>query len=219
MPFKQKPLAAALCLLALPLSPVSAQEDERSTEAIVVTANRQPTRSNDLLSDVSVIERKEIEAAGPNASITDLLARQPGLEIKTDGGPGANSAVYIRGSNVGHTLVLVDGLRVGSATLGAGNWSYLPLQQVERIEILRGAASSLYGSDAIGGVQSMIGGKVGAYVKLAEAARQEAYDDLIAHAQEIGANAILAMRYDANEIMPGVTEVLAYGTAVVVEPV
>ncbi|KAK0340068.1 hypothetical protein LTR94_031990, partial [Friedmanniomyces endolithicus] len=51
------------------------------------------------------------------------------------------------------------------------------------------------------------------------AARQEAYDDLIAHAQEIGANAILAMRYDANEIMPGVTEVLAYGTAVVVEPV
>ncbi len=73
-------------------------------------------------------------------------------------------------------------------------------------------------SDAIGGVQSMIGGKVGTYVKLAEAARQEAYDDLIAHARERGANAILAMRYDANEIMPGVTEVLAYGTAVVVEP-
>ncbi|MET4683497.1 YbjQ family protein [Brevundimonas faecalis] len=73
-------------------------------------------------------------------------------------------------------------------------------------------------SDAIGGVQSMIGGKVGAYVKLAEAARQEAFDDLIVHAREQGANAILAMRYDANEIMPGVTEVLAYGTAVVVEP-
>lgn len=73
-------------------------------------------------------------------------------------------------------------------------------------------------SDAIGGVQSMIGGRVGAYVKLAEAARQEAYDELVAHAREMGANAILAMRYDANEIMPGVTEVLAYGTAVVVEP-
>ena len=73
-------------------------------------------------------------------------------------------------------------------------------------------------SDAIGGVQSMIGGRVGAYVKLAEAARQEAYDELVAHARDIGANAILAMRYDANEIMPGVTEVLAYGTAVVVEP-
>ena len=73
-------------------------------------------------------------------------------------------------------------------------------------------------SDAIGGVQSMLGGRVGAYVKLAEAARQEAYDDLVEHARAIGANAILAMRYDANEIMPGITEVLAYGTAVVVEP-
>lgn len=73
-------------------------------------------------------------------------------------------------------------------------------------------------SDAIGGVQSMIGGRVGAYVKLAEAARQEAYDELVAHARDMGGNAILAMRYDANEIMPGVTEVLAYGTAVVVEP-
>ncbi|WP_313002515.1 YbjQ family protein [Brevundimonas sp.] len=74
-------------------------------------------------------------------------------------------------------------------------------------------------SDALGGVQSMLGGRVGVYVKLAETARQEAYDELTAHARELGANAVLAMRYDANEIMPGVTEVLAYGTAVVVEPV
>ena len=73
-------------------------------------------------------------------------------------------------------------------------------------------------SDVVGGVQSMIGGRVGAYVKLAEAARQEAYEDLVDHARAAGANAILAMRYDANEIMPGITEVLAYGTAVVVEP-
>lgn len=73
-------------------------------------------------------------------------------------------------------------------------------------------------SDAIGGVQSMLGGRVGAYVKLAEAARQEAYVELVAHAEAVGANAILAMRYDATEIMPGVTEVLAYGSAAVVEP-
>ena len=73
-------------------------------------------------------------------------------------------------------------------------------------------------SDVVGGVQSMIGGRVGAYVKLAEAARQEAYDDLVEHARAMGANAILAMRYDANEIMPGITEVPAYGTAVVVKP-
>ena len=73
-------------------------------------------------------------------------------------------------------------------------------------------------SDAIGGLQSMIGGRVGAYVKLAEAARAEAYDELVQHAQAMGANAVIAMRYEANEIMEGVTEVLAYGTAVVVEP-
>ncbi len=73
-------------------------------------------------------------------------------------------------------------------------------------------------SDAIGGLQSMLGGRVGAYVKLAEASRAEAYEELVAHAQAMGANAVIAMRYEANEIMEGVTEVLAYGTAVVVEP-
>lgn len=73
-------------------------------------------------------------------------------------------------------------------------------------------------SDALGGLQSMLGGRVGAYVKLAEASRAEAYDDLVAHARDMGANAVIAMRYEANEIMDGVTEVLAYGTAVVAEP-
>ena len=73
-------------------------------------------------------------------------------------------------------------------------------------------------SDMVGGLQSMLGGRVGAYVKLAESARQEAFEELVAHARDAGANGVLAMRYDANEIMPGVTEVLAYGTAVVIEP-
>jgi uncharacterized protein YbjQ (UPF0145 family) len=74
-------------------------------------------------------------------------------------------------------------------------------------------------SDAIGGLQSMMGGRVGAYVKLAETSRAEAYDELVQHAQGMGANAVIAMRYEANEIMEGVTEVLAYGTAVVIEPI
>jgi uncharacterized protein YbjQ (UPF0145 family) len=69
-----------------------------------------------------------------------------------------------------------------------------------------------------GSIQSIFGGKLSIYVNLAEAARKEAYDLLVAHATEMGANAILAMRYDANEIMEGITEVLAYGTAVKVEP-
>jgi len=70
-----------------------------------------------------------------------------------------------------------------------------------------------------GSIQSIFGGKLSIYVTLAEAARKEAYDLLVAHATEMGANAILAMRYDANEIMEGITEVLAYGTAVKVEPI
>ncbi len=70
-----------------------------------------------------------------------------------------------------------------------------------------------------GSIQAIFGGKLSVYVTLAENARQEAYDLMVAHAAELGANAIIAMRYDANEIMDGVTEVLAYGTAVRVEPV
>lgn len=92
---------------------------------------------------------------------------------------------------------------------------------VRHIGVVRGITvrSRNVVSDAIGGVQSMLGGRVGAYVKLAEVGRQEAFEHLVEHAKAAGANAILAMRYDATEIMPGVTEVLAYGTAVVVEEV
>ena len=68
-----------------------------------------------------------------------------------------------------------------------------------------------------GAIQSIFGGNISVYTNLAETARQEAFDLLVRHAQEQGANAIVAMRYDANEIMDGITEVLAYGTAVVVE--
>ena len=70
-----------------------------------------------------------------------------------------------------------------------------------------------------GGIQSLFGGKLSVFVTLAETARQEALDHMTEHATEHGANAIIAMRYDANEIMDGITEVLAYGTAVVVEPI
>ncbi|WGJ14448.1 YbjQ family protein [Methylocapsa sp. D3K7] len=70
----------------------------------------------------------------------------------------------------------------------------------------------------VGGIQSMFGGQIGAYVELAETARQEAFDHMCAHATQGGANAVVGMRYDANDIMDGITEVLAYGTAVWVEP-
>jgi uncharacterized protein YbjQ (UPF0145 family) len=72
-------------------------------------------------------------------------------------------------------------------------------------------------SDVVGGLQSMLGGRVETYVKLAEASRAEALQEMVEHARSMGANAVIGMRYEANEIMEGVTEVLAYGTAVVVE--
>ncbi len=90
---------------------------------------------------------------------------------------------------------------------------------VRHIGIVRGItvrSRSALGNLA-GGIQSLFGGKLTMFVSLAETARQEAYDHLVQHAAESGANAVIAMRYDANEIMEGITEVLAYGTAVVVE--
>jgi uncharacterized protein YbjQ (UPF0145 family) len=92
---------------------------------------------------------------------------------------------------------------------------------VKHLGVVRGItvrSRSLVGNFA-GGLQSLFGGRLSVYVELCENAREEAYHLLIQHAQAIGANAIVAMRYDANEVMQGITEVLAYGTAVVVEKI
>ena len=119
--------------------------------SIVVTANRVPQAQDKLLSDVTLIEREEIERAGAG-TLTDLLRLQPGVQINTNGGAGTASSVYLRGTNADHMVVLVDGLRINSATLGTTSFENIPLAQIDRIEILRGPASSLYGADAIGGV-------------------------------------------------------------------
>ncbi|MDH7794402.1 MULTISPECIES: YbjQ family protein [unclassified Beijerinckia] len=91
---------------------------------------------------------------------------------------------------------------------------------VQHLGVVRGItvrSRSVVGN-FVGGVQSLFGGKLSVYVNLAETARQEAFDHMVEHATQGGANAIIGMRYDANEIMDGITEVLAYGTAVRVEP-
>jgi uncharacterized protein YbjQ (UPF0145 family) len=91
---------------------------------------------------------------------------------------------------------------------------------VRHLGIVRGItvrSRSVVGN-LVGGLQSMFGGQIGAYLDLAETSRQEAFDHMCAHATQAGANAVVGMRYDANEIMDGITEVLAYGTAVWVEP-
>ncbi|MGH6835946.1 MAG: YbjQ family protein [Methylocella sp.] len=91
---------------------------------------------------------------------------------------------------------------------------------VRHLGIVRGITVRSRGvvGSFVGGLQSMLGGQIGAYLELAETAREEAFDHMCAHASQAGANAVVGMRYDANDIMDGITEVLAYGTAVWVEP-
>jgi vitamin B12 transporter len=120
-------------------------------DPIAVTASRTAQPVSDLLADVTVIGPEDIARAG-QSSLAELLARQPGVEIATNGGPGSTSAVFLRGANSGHTLVMIDGIRVGSSTSGTTPIEAIPLDQVDHIEILRGPASSLYGADALGGV-------------------------------------------------------------------
>ena len=178
--------AAALALLAaIPASPVLADETDSEAEAIVVTATRQATRASELLSDVSVIERADIEKAGSLETLGELLSREGGVEFSSLGAPGSASSIYIRGANAGHTLLLIDGVRVGSATMGAPTFSALPLAQIERIEILKGSASSLYGSDAIGGVIHVITRKGGGPAQLSADA---SIGDLDARVVNEGAN-------------------------------
>jgi vitamin B12 transporter len=123
----------------------------QSFGTIVVTASRVPQPIAHALADITVIGEDEILRSAVQ-SLPQLLQRQPGVEVTINGGPGATSGVFIRGANAGQTLVLVDGLRVGSSSTGATSLEAIPLDQVERVEILRGPASSLYGADAIGGV-------------------------------------------------------------------
>jgi vitamin B12 transporter len=140
-------IAAALAITCQPTFAAPVED----AAAVVVTATRVPTRVNEQLADVTVIERAEIEATGAT-TLPQLLAQQPGLQIVSNGGIGKSTSLFTRGTNAGHTLLLVDGVPLGSATLGQPSLHNLPLAQIERIEILRGPASSLYGSDAIGGV-------------------------------------------------------------------
>jgi vitamin B12 transporter len=120
-------------------------------DPVVVTAARSPQQLDQLIADVTVIGPEEIARAGAQ-SLADLLQRQPGVQIVTSGGRGSTTGVFLRGANANQTLVLIDGLRVSSSSSGTTPFEAIPLDQIDHIEILRGPAASLYGSDAIGGV-------------------------------------------------------------------
>ncbi len=118
---------------------------------MVVTATRTPQDADTALAQITVITRADIEAAG-FSSLTELLQRKAGVEVRATGGAGQPSGVFIRGANSQHTLVLVDGLRLGSSTAGGAAFENISLDLIERIEIVKGPLSGVYGSDAIGGV-------------------------------------------------------------------
>jgi vitamin B12 transporter len=126
-------------------------DTELKTSDVFVTATRTPISKNNVIADTTTISEEEIERAG-SSSLTDLLQRQPGIEIYNSGGQGKVSSLHIRGSESDHVVVLIDGLRVNQATSGLTAFENIPLSQIEKIEIVRGASSSLYGAGAIGGV-------------------------------------------------------------------
>ena len=126
-------------------------DNELKTSDVFVTATRTPIPKNNVIADVTTISSEDIERAG-SSSLPELLQRQPGIEISNLGGAGKVSTLSLRGTSSTHSIVLIDGMRVGAATSGFSAIEHIPLSQIEKIEILRGPASSLYGQDAIGGV-------------------------------------------------------------------
>ena len=182
-----KPIVGAIAL-ALSLD-AAAAELLAMADTVFVTATRQPQRANEAIAEVTVIERQEIEQAGPTATLGELLSREAGMEFARSGGKGSEESVFVRGTNSGHVLILVDGIRVGSATTGTTALQLIPLTQIERIEIVRGPASALYGSDAIGGVVQIFT-KAGSDSPLlslqAGAGTTSSYETSVAHANRIG---------------------------------
>lgn len=132
-------------------------EESTALHEIVVYANRLRAKVKDIASAVSVISAEDIAQSGA-VTVPDLLRRQPGLDVVQSGPAGGNVAVFIRGANSEHTLVMVDGVLLNNpvTTSRLFNLANMPLDLIERIEIIRGPQSSLYGSDALGGVISIV---------------------------------------------------------------
>ena len=147
---KSLPLAVA-AVLAVSAAPQARARQATELDEVVVTANRTAVSVDETLVPVEVIDRDTIERSQAR-DLTDLLRGRAGISIANQGGAGKLGTLFMRGSESDHVLVLVDGVRIGSPTSGLASFQDLPLALIERIEIVRGPRSSLYGSEAIGGV-------------------------------------------------------------------
>lgn len=142
---------AAMAACALGAATSSSVFAQTALAPVVVTGTREPERLDRITADVVVIDAEAIRRSSAD-SIEDLLRRAGGIQMSRTGGPGQSASLFIRGGSASSTVVLVDGVRVGSATLGQVEFEAIGLSQIERIEVLRGPGSSLYGADAMGGV-------------------------------------------------------------------
>ena len=146
-------LRLALPLLLLPAYDLLAgsRDDVLNLPDVIISANRQVQARNDSSAANTVFTRDDIDHLQPT-SLTDLLSRVPGVQVVPTGGRGSLPGIYIRGTKSAQSLVLVDGQRIANTTSGDSGLQYLNVDQIERVEVLRGSRSVIYGSDAIGGV-------------------------------------------------------------------
>ncbi|MHA6192847.1 TonB-dependent receptor domain-containing protein [Pseudomonas wadenswilerensis] len=141
-------------LLCLP-TPLLAEPLDRDAALklpdVVISANRQVEDRNQSSAATTVFTRDDIERLQPG-NVTDLLTRVPGVQVARTGGRGSLPGIFIRGTKAAQTLVLVDGQRIANTSSGDSALQYLDVEQIERVEVLRGSRSAIYGSDAMGGV-------------------------------------------------------------------
>ncbi|HUL13329.1 MAG TPA: TonB-dependent receptor [Methylococcaceae bacterium] len=156
---KPQALGISYALLAVSGAPLSAETGQpvEKLETVVVTATRTETPEKEIGSAITVITAQEIASRKLN-SVADVLRVVPGLDVVRAGGAGQQTSVFLRGANANLTLVLIDGVEMNdpASPNGAFNFSDLQTDNIERIEILRGAGSAIYGSDPIGGVINII---------------------------------------------------------------
>ncbi|WP_018865045.1 TonB-dependent receptor domain-containing protein [Thioalkalivibrio sp. ARh3] len=150
---KRTALSTAILLATTPVlaETPDADSEAHTLDVVQVTAARVAQTVDETLSSVTVIDREEIERLQPQ-QFTDLLEGRAGIETSQNSAFGKTTSVYTRGTSSDHTLLLIDGVRMGSATLGGASWQFLPPEEIERVEVVRGPRTSIYGSDAIGGV-------------------------------------------------------------------
>ena len=205
--------------------PAVAQQPPTFKETIVVTAGLAPEPTSESPGAVTVVAKPEIEAR-QSENLSDVIAVVPGLTVIQAGSPGQQTSVFLRGAKSEQTLLLWNGIELNDPFFGGANWQFVPSEGVERVEVLRGPGSSVYGSEAMGGVVQVItGGERGATVRLeggdhgyGRGSAVAGFDsgpvhfDLAGHRRR-GDGAFANDRFDSDDLSARATWSLAPGTS------